>query len=516
MKRCMLLVVVFCLLLSLTACAVASEEGKQPETTVPSITDPSVTEPDVTEPDVTEPDATDPDVTDPDVTDPDVIEDLVYDMSNYEWFSDIFEEKDIEHWSAMGHYTLHLGGLHTPVVVNMDGTSVLSISAFDQTVDLGTDGMADDYHDGYSPVQSIRSTYDAVVIHVSFGEMGDGSILITKNQIFKYPKGTDSSIFLWVKDDGTLGYRQTWIDPKIEIEGWHMLYYPTSRDMVMYQDGTAEIVGGELALTVEKTVLLSDYFNLDTMFAEAKAEGWFEEYETLDELFEANKTEVESEVVCDIGYYQWFTDIFKETTGVDWHAFGQYTLRLKGLHTPVTVNMNGLDVLSVSAFDQTVELGAAGMASDYFDGYSPVDYIRSTEDAVVIRINGGEMSDEFILITANKYVHYPNQRDGHISLWVEDNGTLAYRQTYFDMSLFVQTLYEPLKYLAGRDHVLYDEGRAQIVNSEAVFTPERTVVVSALFDLDAMFAEAKAYGMFTEYETVDELFAANKARNDEA
>lgn len=496
MKRCILLIVVFCLLLSMTACAAVSGEGKKPEAAVPSITDPSVTE--------------------PDVTDPDVIEDLVYDMSNYEWFSDIFEEKDIEHWNAMGHYTIHLGGLHTPVVVNMDGTSVLSISAFDQTVELGSDGMADDYHDGYSPVQRIRSTNDAVVIHVSFGEMGDGSILITKNQIFKYPKEYDSSIFLWVKDDGTLGYRQTWIDPKIEIEGWHMLYYPTSRDMMMYQEGTAEIVGGELALTVEKTVLLSDYFNLDTMFAEAKAEGWFEEYETLDELFEANKTEVESEVVCDIGYYQWFTDIFKETTGVDWHAFGQYTLRLKGLHTPVTVNMNGLDVLSVSAFDQTVELGAAGMACDYFDGYSPVDYIRSTEDAVVIRINGGEMWDDFILITKEDYFRYPNEHDGHIALWVDEDGTLGYRQTYLFMDDIEEMGSHVLYQLTSRDQVLHNEGHAEIINGEVVFTAEKTVVFSDHFDADAMFSESKAAGEFTEYETVDELFAANKARNDEA
>ena len=286
MKKWIALVLTLTVILTMSAC-----KGNDPETptqtptVAPTVAPSEPTPPDVTDPTV--PDVTDPTV--PDVTDPDENEDLVYDMADYQWLYQIFEKKTVEEWNALGRYTIHLGGLHTPVVLDMDGTSVLSISAFDQTVDLGTDGMANDYHDGYSPVQSIRSTYDAVVIHVSFGEMGDGSILITKNQIFKYPKGFDSSIFLWVKDDGTLGYRQTWIDPKIEIEGWSMLYYPTSRDMVMYQEGTAEIVEGELALTSEKTVLLSDYFDLDTMFAEAKAEGWFEEYETLDELFEANK-----------------------------------------------------------------------------------------------------------------------------------------------------------------------------------------------------------------------------------
>ena len=498
MKRCMLLVVVFCLLLSMTACAAVSGEGKKPETTVPSITDPSVTEPDVTEPDVTE----------PDVTDPDVIEDLVYDMSNYEWFSDILEEKDIEHWNAMGRYTLHLGGLHTPVVVNMDGTSVLSISAFDQTVDLGTDGMADDYHDGYSPVYYIRSTEDTVVINVSFGESGAGSIVITNVDCFVYPQTYWGGLLLLsVQKDGTLGYVSESHVEAAFSQAWIVgLQAATDRNEVIFEKGSAAIINRKLVLTAKETVVLSDRYDLDAMFAEVKSDRWFAEYETVDDLLAANKADrAPVELVFDVN-----GSVFLEKPVEEWSNMGRYTIRLEGLHTPVVVNMDATSVLSVTAYDQTVHLGAAGMANDYFDGYSPVDYIRSTEDAVVIRINGGEMSDEFILITANKYVHYPNQRDGHISLWVEDDGTLAYRQTYFDMSLFVQTLYEPLKYLAGRDHVLYDEGRAQIVNSEAVFTPERTVVVSDLFDLDAMFAEAKADGMFTEYETVDELFEANK------
>ena len=511
MKRCILLVVVLCLLLSMTACAAVSGEGEKPEATAPGATEPDKTEPDVTQPDTTEPEVTNPTV--PDVTDPDENEDLVYDMADYQWFSDIFEEKTVEEWNALGRYTIHLGGLHTPVVVNMNGLDVLSVSAFDQTVELGGAGMANDYHDGYTPVQLIRSTYDAVVIHVSFGEMGDGSILITKNQIFKYPKEFDSSIFLWVKDDGTLGYRQTWIDTKIEIEGWYMLYYPTSRDMVMYQEGTAEIVEGELALTSEKTVLLSDYFDLDAMFAEAKAEGWFEEYETLDELFEANRGEKEPvELVFDMNDYKSFGYIFDEKTDEEWNSMGRYTIRLDGLHTPVVVNMDGTSVLSISAFDQTVELGGAGMASDYFDGYSPVDYIRSTEDAVVIGINGGESPDDFILITTDKIFQYPNERDGHISLWVEEDGTLGYRQTSISMDDIEEMGSHVLYQLTSRDQVLYNEGHAEIANGEVVFTKEKTVVFSDHFDADAMFAEAKAEGLFAEYETVDELFEANKAR----
>ena len=218
-------------------------------------------------------------------------------MSKYEWLGRFLREKPVEHWNSLGKYTILLEGLHTPVLVNMDGTGVLSVSAFGQTYELGDAGLPSDYYDGYSPVVYIRSTEDAVVIRYGNGEDDDSSILITKDKIFDYTnlKEEDDSgfILLWVDDDGTLAYQEIWIDPKIEIMGRHMLYYPTSRDMVMYQEGHAEIEDGEVVYTPEATVLVSDYFDLDSIFAEAKAAGWFEEYETVDELFEANKNNMQ-------------------------------------------------------------------------------------------------------------------------------------------------------------------------------------------------------------------------------
>lgn len=288
MKRCMLLVVVFCLLLSMTACAAVPEEGEKPEANTPGASEPDTTEPDVTQPDTTEPEVTNPTV--PDVKDPEKEIELVYDMANDQGLSDFFEEKTVEEWNSMGRYTLRLEGLHTPVVLNMDGTSVLSISAFDQTVELGAAGMASDYFDGYSPVDYIRSTEDAVVIRINGGEMWDDFILITKEDYFRYPNEHDGHIALWVDEDGTLGYRQTYLFmDDIEEMGSHVLYQLTSRDQVLHNEGHAEIINGEVVFTAEKTVVFSDHFDADAMFSESKAEGVFAEYETLDELFEANK-----------------------------------------------------------------------------------------------------------------------------------------------------------------------------------------------------------------------------------
>ena len=216
--------------------------------------------------------------------------DLVYDMANYGFFPEIFEEKSVDEWNSMGRYTMLLKGLHTPVVVSMDGTDVLSIRAFDQTVELGEAGIADEYHEGPSPVYYIGSTQDAVVIRVSGGESADDSILIAKDQTYTFRQEPDCDTNFFVGEDGTLEYRRTWNDPgDYEEMGFYALERCTARDEVLYETGRAEIADGELILTPEETVVFSDVFDPDALFAEAKAAGAFEAYDSVDALLAANE-----------------------------------------------------------------------------------------------------------------------------------------------------------------------------------------------------------------------------------
>ncbi len=216
--------------------------------------------------------------------------DLAYDMTNYGFFSEIFEEKSVDEWTSMGQYTMLLKGLHTPVVVSMDGTDVLSIGAYDQTVGLGEAGLADEYHEGLSPVYFIGSTQDAVVIRVSGGESSDDSILIAKDRTYTFLQETDCDTNFFVGEDGTLEYRRTWNDPDdYEEMGFYALEVCTARDEVLYETGRAEIADGELVLTAEETVVFSDVFDPDALFAEAKTAGEFEAYDSVDALLAANK-----------------------------------------------------------------------------------------------------------------------------------------------------------------------------------------------------------------------------------
>ena len=215
--------------------------------------------------------------------------DLVYDMTDYNYFADIFEAKAPEEWESMGAYTVLLKGLDTPVTVHMDGTDVLSVDAFGQTAELGESGLANEYHDGYSPVYDIRSTKDAVVIRVSGGEFSEDSILITRDgcHTFRPENGYYTSIF--PGEDGTLDYSRTWERMNdFEQMGYEALATCTGRDEPIGETGTVEIIGGEVVLTPEVTVTVSDGYDLDALFAEGKDAGVFEAYETLDDLLAAN------------------------------------------------------------------------------------------------------------------------------------------------------------------------------------------------------------------------------------
>ncbi len=212
--------------------------------------------------------------------------DLVYDMRNYDHFADIFYEKTTDEWETMGAYTILLNGLHTPVLVGMNGMDVLSVRAYGQCVELGTDGSV--YQDS-SPVD-IRSTQNAVVVNLTWDYDGE-TIILTEDQSYKFQREGDISTQVFVQEDGTFAYRRYWGEYITSFEHWDTapLELCTSRDHFLYETGRAEIVNGEMVLEPENTVTVSDEYDLDEMFAEAKASGKFEEYESVDALLTANQ-----------------------------------------------------------------------------------------------------------------------------------------------------------------------------------------------------------------------------------
>ncbi len=211
--------------------------------------------------------------------------DLAYDMADYAHFADIFDTKSSEEWASMGAYTILLRGLHTPVLVDMNGMDVLAVLAYDQNADLGTAGAV--FQDG-CPV-SIQSTKNAVVVNISREYDGE-TVILTEGQCRKFQPEGGISTQIFVQENGKLTYHRYWGEYVTSFEQWETapLELCTSRDHFLYETGRAEILDGEVVLTAEDTVTVSDKYDLDAMFAEARAFGMFAEYETVDDLLAAN------------------------------------------------------------------------------------------------------------------------------------------------------------------------------------------------------------------------------------
>lgn len=214
--------------------------------------------------------------------------DLAYDMTDYGHFAEIFDTKSTDEWAALGAYTILLRGLHAPVLVDMNGMDVLAVRAYDQTAALGTAGAV--FQDG-CPV-GIQSTENAVVVNISRDYDGE-SILLTEGKCHSFRPEEAISTQIFVREDGTLAYGRYWGEYVTSFEQWDTapLELCTSREQFLYETGHAELRGGEVVLTPENTVTVSDEYDLDAMFAEAKASGMFEAYETADALLAANQAD---------------------------------------------------------------------------------------------------------------------------------------------------------------------------------------------------------------------------------
>ena len=221
----------------------------------------------------------------PEGTVPGDVHDLAYDLTEYGHFGDIFDTKSPGEWDGMGAYTVLLNGLDTPVLVDMNGRDVLAVRAYGQTAQLGEDGGL--FQDS-TPV-SISSIEGAVLVNVSRDYDGK-TFLLTEEKCQSFQPEGDISTQIFAREDGTLTYRRYWGEYETSFEQWETapLDLCTSRDQFLYEAGHAQIRDGEVVLTAEETVTVSDLYDLDAMFAEAKAQGQYEEYETADDLLAAN------------------------------------------------------------------------------------------------------------------------------------------------------------------------------------------------------------------------------------
>ena len=209
------------------------------------------------------------------------------------------------------------------------------------------------------------------------------------------------------------------------------------------------------------------------------------------------------ELVVNMADYDSFAAIFEEKSSDDWDIMGDYILRLQGLPTEMVLQMNGRDVMSITAY-----------------GHSKDVVIRPVEDAVVMAIRKTETAiviSEDLDSTSRTWIFTPETcfellpQDGiSVKVRTKDGGLTytRYWQEYY--SSFQVDPYAPLYHCTSRDHFLYEKGTLEIVEGQLVMTPTKTVVASDEYKLNTLFKKAKKEGLFTEYKKLNDLLEANK------
>lgn len=216
-------------------------------------------------------------------TRPAVEYDLAFDMTQYDHFGHIFNEKEPQQWEQMGQYTILLKGFDTPVTVKMSGLTVLSVSAYGQTAQAGIEPFQGD-----TPA-NIQGVAGAVVVSESL-DYECSSWVLTASGVTEFRPADSVSTHIFVTEEGTLRYRTYWGEYATTFEQWD--YAPlelcTGRDQFLYETGTVALVDGQVILIQEETVTVSDYCDLDALFETAKAEGRYPEFDSVDALFAFN------------------------------------------------------------------------------------------------------------------------------------------------------------------------------------------------------------------------------------
>lgn len=211
--------------------------------------------------------------------------DVVFDMDEYAFFSEVFGAGQ---WEDKGTYTVLLNGLPTPVLVEMDGLTVKAVNAYGKRLALEQDA-----YQGSVGIE-IEAVEGVLVIYQN-ADYEKNCWLLTQERSYHLPVQDGYSTTVHVRDDGTLRYRRSWCeyDTTFHQDVYAPLYCCTSREHMLYQEGSVAFVDSELVLTPEKTVTVGEEYDLEAMFTEAKmcenVGEYFSRFETVDQVLAANE-----------------------------------------------------------------------------------------------------------------------------------------------------------------------------------------------------------------------------------
>ena len=187
-----------------------------------------------------------------------------------------------------GYSKLQLDGLCTPVILELEGTDVETVTAYGTTVCVAEE--ANDYSSIYGNLWPVIYEQDGLIfLNIWHDEIGYSCVLCPDGSFMEnYPSG-DFSVMIYVDEEGQMCQYQ-FARKFLGIEQWDTgpIDTATSRDDFYYSIDDATWTRGEYSITARESYTISDCFELEEIFSTAKAQGLYPEFDTLDELLASN------------------------------------------------------------------------------------------------------------------------------------------------------------------------------------------------------------------------------------
>ncbi len=179
-----------------------------------------------------------------------------------------------------------------------------------------------------------------------------------------------------------------------------------------------------------------------------------------------------------------------------------YTIGITGFCTPVVLALEELEVRSATVYGRTMEI-------DFHSDEACIMVTAQEYDNELIILNGNDSA--WVIAPDWEYAFLPEKG---VSTYVSMNeqGQLTYYRAadYLEWLEHYDTAL--LDSIASRWDLYQEEGILSFQDGQPSYEVTQRTTVSDLYDLDALFAEAKDWGEYEQYDTLDDLLAANKAR----
>lgn len=226
--------------------------------------------------------------TTPAATDPATDETEHFDLSqiDLEGIGELLAQRDE---TAVSH--IRLDGLCTPVELELQGTELISITAYDSTVTV--DPAAEEYSSIYGNLWPVIYDYgELIVLNIWHDEIGYTCVIFPDNSYLETFPDEEFSVMVYEEEGGKLVQYQ-FAMKFLGIDQWDTgpIDQATKRDDFYYSIDDAQWDGEAFHVISRDSYTISDCYELDEIFDAAKENGLYPAFDTLDELLAYNATE---------------------------------------------------------------------------------------------------------------------------------------------------------------------------------------------------------------------------------